>query len=48
MRVDEDIIKAVNRWMKGGGTGAARLDIIELYSKPEALAPLYLRYSLAL
>jgi hypothetical protein len=48
MRVDEDIIKAVNRWMKGGGTGAARLDMIELYSKPEALAPLYLRYLLVL
>jgi hypothetical protein len=44
MRVDEDIIKTVNRWMKGGGTGAARLDMIE----PEALAPLYVRYSLAL
>jgi hypothetical protein len=42
MAVDEDVIKAVNRWMKGDGNGAARLGMIELYSKPEALAPLYL------
>jgi hypothetical protein len=31
MRVDEDIIKAVNRWIKADGKGAARLDMIELY-----------------
>jgi hypothetical protein len=44
MKVDEDIIKAVNQWMKYDA-GAARLDIIELYSELNALTPTYLRYS---
>jgi hypothetical protein len=42
--VDEDLIKAVQRWSKGV-TGAARLDMIELYSDADALTPTYLRYS---
>jgi hypothetical protein len=46
MEVDEDLIKAVNRWMKDD-RGAARLDMIELYSESEALTPTYLRYSRA-
>jgi hypothetical protein len=48
MGVDEDLIKAVNRWAEDPSKGAARLDIIELYSQVELLAPLYLRYSRAL
>jgi hypothetical protein len=32
MKVDEDLIKAVNWWMKDGA-GTARLDMIELYSE---------------
>jgi hypothetical protein len=49
MGVDEDLIKAVrNRWAKDPSTGAARLDMIELYSQAELLTPLYLRYSRAL
>jgi hypothetical protein len=44
MQVDEDIIKAVNQWMKYDA-GAARLDMIELYSDLNALTPPYLRYS---
>jgi hypothetical protein len=46
MKVDEDLIKAVNRWMNDGG-GVARLDMIELYSDSTALTPTYLRYSRA-
>jgi hypothetical protein len=48
MSVDEDLIKAVNRWQKDPTRGAARLDMIELYSQANALTPLYLRYSRAL
>jgi hypothetical protein len=44
MEVDEDLIKAVQRWNKDR-TGAARLDMIELYSEAEILTPTYLRYS---
>jgi hypothetical protein len=46
MQVDEDLIKAVNRWAKDGAV-AARLDMIELYSEANALTPTYLRYSRA-
>jgi hypothetical protein len=46
MKVDEDLIKAVNRWMKDDA-GAARLDMVELYSESNALTPTYLRYSRA-
>jgi hypothetical protein len=46
MEVDEDLIKAVNRWTKDD-RGAARLCMIELYSDAEALTPTYLRYSRA-
>jgi hypothetical protein len=38
MQVDEDLIKAVNRWGKDE-TGAARLDMIELYSTANGLTP---------
>jgi hypothetical protein len=48
MGVDEDLIKAINRWQKDPSKGAARLDMIELYSQADALTPLYLRYSRAL
>jgi hypothetical protein len=48
MGVDEDLIKAINRWNKDPSKGAARLDMIELYSQADALTPLYLRYSRAL
>jgi hypothetical protein len=48
MEVDEDLIKAINRWNKDPSKGAARLDMIELYSQADALTPLYLRYSRAL
>jgi hypothetical protein len=44
MQVDEDLIKTVQRWNKDS-TGAARLDMIELYSDAEILTPTYLRYS---
>jgi hypothetical protein len=46
MEVDEDLIKAVQRWNKES-TGSARLDMIELYSEAEILTPTYLRYSRA-
>jgi hypothetical protein len=46
MKVDEDLIKAVNQWTKDD-RGAASLDMIELYSDAEALTPTYLRYSRA-
>jgi hypothetical protein len=46
MKVDEDLIKAVNRWRKDGA-GTARLDMIELYSEAHPLTPTYLRYSRA-
>jgi hypothetical protein len=46
MCVDEDLIKAVQRWSKDA-TGAARLDMIELYSDADVLTPTYLRYSRA-
>jgi hypothetical protein len=48
MGVDEDLIKAINRWQKDPSKGAARLDMIELYSQADSLTPLYLRYSRAL
>jgi hypothetical protein len=32
MGVDKDLIKAINRWNKDPSKGAARLDMIELYS----------------
>jgi hypothetical protein len=48
MGVDEDLIKAINRWQKDPLKGAARLDMIELYSQADSLTPLYLRYSRAL
>jgi hypothetical protein len=48
MEVDEDLIKAIIRWNKDPSKGAARLDMIELYSQADALTPLYLRYSRAL
>jgi hypothetical protein len=48
MGVDKDLIKAVNLWAKDPSKGAARLDMIELYSQAELLTPLYLRYSHAL
>jgi hypothetical protein len=46
MEVDKGFIKAVNRSMKDD-KGAARLDMIALYSESEALTPTYLRYSRA-
>jgi hypothetical protein len=46
MQVEEDLIKAVQRWSKDL-TGAARLNMIELYSQAEILTPTYLRYSRA-
>jgi hypothetical protein len=46
MEVDEDLIKVVQRWNKDL-MGAARLDMIELYSAAEILTPTYLRYSRA-
>jgi hypothetical protein len=48
MGVNEDLIKAINHWQKDPSKGAARLDMIELYSQAELLTPLYLRYSRAL
>jgi hypothetical protein len=42
MGVDEDLIKAINRWQKDPSKGAARLDMLELYSQADALTPLYL------
>jgi hypothetical protein len=48
MGVDEDLIKAINRWQKDPSKGAARLDMIELYSQADSLTPLYLPYSRAL
>jgi hypothetical protein len=46
MRVDNDLIKAINRWQKGPSKeGAARLDMIEVYSQADSLTPLYLCYS---
>jgi hypothetical protein len=48
MGVDEDLIKAINRKQKDPSKGAARLDMIELYSQADSLTPLYLRYSRAL
>jgi hypothetical protein len=41
MEVSEDLIKAVNRWTKDD-KGAARLDMIELYSASDALTPTYM------
>jgi hypothetical protein len=47
MQLPEDDIKAFNRWGKdlNARTGASRLDMIEVYSKLEALAPTLLRFS---
>jgi hypothetical protein len=45
MGVDEDLIKAINRWNKDPSKGAARLDMTELCLQADALTPLYLRYS---
>jgi hypothetical protein len=42
MGVNEDLIKAINRWQKDPSKGAARLDMIELYSQADALTLLYL------
>jgi hypothetical protein len=42
MGVNEDLIKAINRWNKDPSKGAARLDMIELYSQADSLTPLYL------
>jgi hypothetical protein len=46
MQVDEDLIKAVQRWNKDS-TGAAWLDMIKVYSDAEILTLTYLRYSRA-
>jgi hypothetical protein len=47
MQIPEDDIKAFNRWSKdlNARSGASRLDMIEVYSKLEALAPTLLRFS---
>jgi hypothetical protein len=47
MQIPEDDIKAFNRWSTdlNARSGASRLDIIEVYSKLEALAPTLLRFS---
>jgi hypothetical protein len=37
MGVDEDLIKAINRWNKDPSKGATRLDMIKLYSQADAL-----------
>jgi hypothetical protein len=47
MQIPEDGINAFNRWSKdlNARSGASRLDMIEVYSKLEALAPIRLRFS---
>jgi hypothetical protein len=46
IQIREDDIKAFNRWGKdlNARSGATRLDMIEVYSKLEALAPTLLRF----
>ena len=50
MKVSKDVIEAVHRWRReafGGGGVAIRLDLIDVYTSLDALAPTLLDYSKA-
>ena len=50
MKVRNEVIEAVHRWRRealGGGSGSIRLDLIDVYTSLDALAPTLLEYSSA-
>ena len=49
-KVRNEVIEAVHRWRRealGGGSGSIRLDLIDVYTSLDALAPTLLEYSSA-